>query len=181
MKSFEKVASLALLLAVITFKVWVGDCVSQESSNVSGASLQQLGSSASPIHSSSLTGPVGGSSQRIQVRDEFSAQVDQAWSLLPTTESLRSLSHEEAHDTPEVILQGGRAVGEIAERVAKDPLLKTRAAAFYQHCAEATAVAVPIRALCLSQLRELKTRYGMADSIETSHVSSEVIRLANLI
>jgi hypothetical protein len=83
---------------------------------------------------------------------ELSTQV---LSELPQPKDLENLSDEEVHGTPTVVREAGERLGEIAERVAKNPELREQAKEFYMACAEDDRTLQSVRALCYSHLPEL--------------------------
>ena len=74
---------------------------------------------------------------------------------LPSIEQLRATIHndEEAHHTPPALMEAGRKLGAVAQRLASNPDLRLEALDFYKECVLDSKLVESIRALCLGDFK----------------------------
>lgn len=106
---------------------------------------------------------------------QFNDLIHKTLNELPTAASLRDLSEEETHDTPETVSEAGTQLGRIAQAVHDNPALAPAAADFYSRCARQAEVLTSVRALCYSHVMK------PSDGENDPSIPPEVVRLARQI
>ena len=97
---------------------------------------------------------------------------------LPTLDKIRALEPEEKHSTPVAVIQAGSDIGELAEAIEKNPTLAAGGLDFYDKCARRSELSTPVRALCLSDLRELGKKHGLPP--DESGIPENVVKMADV-
>jgi hypothetical protein len=125
--------------------------------------------------------------------EDFEKVAARALDAIPTKDKLRSLSAEEVHHTPAVMIEAASELGEVAEALEANmkqaennpsELAKVISAgiAFYSDCASGEERPESIRALCYSHYRELREKAGDAETAEeAANVPEQVKVLANFL
>ncbi|MBP9680600.1 MAG: hypothetical protein KBD76_04260 [Bacteriovorax sp.] len=80
---------------------------------------------------------------------------------LPKIHDLKKLPPSALHFTPPLVLQAGRELGLIKEILSIHETYEPLTFSFYQNCAKDKDGITPIRALCLTNLIELKKKNGI--------------------
>lgn len=120
--------------------------------------------------------PIGTENDLEEENNEVAAELNKALNELPTLADLQSLSEEEVHHTPEVVMEGGKLVGEILEQAEKNPARREETVKFLAKCSEAQDVVPAVRAVCwkktLTQINEWKvfipvTELNVSDEIKS--------------
>lgn len=109
--------------------------------------------------------------------EAFDRQLNETATQIPRVADLRKMSAEEAHQTPQVLLKAGKALGKIAEAVAANPQLKDQAMGFYRECTKNDDYPTSVRSLCYSDFRNLAG--SQADELlPADQVAPNVIKLS---
>ncbi|MGZ3651590.1 MAG: hypothetical protein ACXVB9_15440 [Bdellovibrionota bacterium] len=109
----------------------------------------------------------------------FAKRAEEVQASLPTLDKIKTLSAEEVHSTPVAVLEAGLKLGELAETIEKDPTLAPEGIAFYGKCARRSDISSSIRALCLSDLRELSKKQGL--TADESGIPAEIARKTDVL
>lgn len=78
----------------------------------------------------------------------LSTELEKSLKELPTVDDLQTLTEEEVHHTPEIVIEGGRRVGQILEEAENHQERRQETIKFLVECAESKNVVPAIRALC---------------------------------
>lgn len=98
---------------------------------------------------------------------------------LPTLADIKSVPAGALHRTPETIMLAGKDLGLIKEVLNAHENYSDRALVFYDNCAKNDQRPTPIRALCLTNVVEMKKRFSM--HINLKDYPAQVIDLAKMI
>lgn len=90
-----------------------------------------------------------------EVPSDFHAFTARVLTELPRKTELRKLTPAQAHEAPAPIREAAVRLGEVADRVARNPGLKPEALEFYQNCSLQEELPDSIRALCLNRALRL--------------------------
>lgn len=116
--------------------------------------------------------------QQISQREfvEFLAEVSER---LPKRAQVKNLSPQEVHGRPEILKAAAVDLGEIAQRLERDPSLRPAALEFYKDCALDGEVFRSIRALCFNraQLLSVDLHQDVWD-FDPKAIPKDVIELA---
>ncbi|MBU6375505.1 MAG: hypothetical protein KGQ59_05875 [Bdellovibrionales bacterium] len=111
--------------------------------------------------------------------DQFRALTRETLNSLVKQEELRKLSSEELHAFPQPLFQSAAALGQIAQKVAKDSTLVPEAIEFYSSCAGSPEVAQSIRALCLARYQHhSRATKGDHQALPAGDIPESVVQLA---
>jgi hypothetical protein len=100
--------------------------------------------------------------------EEFRTLTAKVAQALPTKESVKGLSEQEAHNMPKPIAEAGAQLGQIAQAVSQEPSLGQEAYSFYEKCSASAQYLDAVRALCFSNYKEMGTKLGLAVREETA-------------
>jgi hypothetical protein len=98
---------------------------------------------------------------------------------LPKLSDIRKLPPAALHRTPAPIIQAGKDLGLLKEVLKVHESYKEIAQGFYDQCAKASDRPTPVRALCLTNLIEIKKAKG--EKIDTKAYPQELINLAKIV
>jgi len=112
----------------------------------------------------------------VNATSTFARRAEEVQASLPTLDKIKSLTEEEVHSTPTSVMEAGLKLGELAEAIEKDPSLAPEGIAFYGKCARRGDISSSVRALCLSDLRDLSKKRGQA--ADESGIPAEITRMA---
>jgi hypothetical protein len=98
---------------------------------------------------------------------------------LPLKSDLKSLPAASLHHTPALILMAGRDLGLIKEVLKFHPNFEMKAESLYLNCAKNEWGVTPIRALCLTNLWEIKKRKGQ--TLKTYEYPEQIVNLAKMV
>lgn len=113
-----------------------------------------------------------------QEQAEFKQLTDAAFESFPTLEVLSQLSADQVHHTPEVLIEAGRRLGEVAKALSENPNLKPAGIRFYQKTASAEGLPSTIRAMSYRHWKDLDTERFEGDQ-EDENIPSFIRKLAN--
>ncbi|MGZ3688460.1 MAG: hypothetical protein ACXWP5_10090 [Bdellovibrionota bacterium] len=99
-----------------------------------------------------------------QPEAEFSRWSVQVLKTLPTRESLRQLTDEEAHRTPLSVQDAAEELGRIAQAIHDTPAFAEEGREFYRKCAAAEELLTAVRALCFADFTRLDQRLGESEA-----------------
>lgn len=111
--------------------------------------------------------------------DQFSHLLKEVASRLPKLSDIKKIPIEALHHTPAPVLQAGKELGLIKEVIKIHESYEDLAAGFYQKCALNNESPTPVRALCLTNLVEIKRKKG--ESINKKIFSKEIIELSKMV
>lgn len=109
-----------------------------------------------------------------QKKKDFIEMAQRILRELPTREDLKSLSPQEVHRSPQILMDAGLALGQVAERLDQNSELIHEALGFYQDCAGNAELPSSVRALCFSNLESRSKAAGI--EIPWDDLVSENIR-----
>lgn len=98
---------------------------------------------------------------------------------LPKISDLKNIPAEALHRTPEPVLEAGKNLGLVKEILNIHESYGKVAAGFYETCAKSNERPTPVRALCLTNLAELKKK--SAQRINIKDYPAQVVDLAKMI
>ena len=98
---------------------------------------------------------------------------------LPTIADIRKLPAAEVHHTPGLIMQAGRELGLIKEILKEHESFYLDASIFYEKCAKSTDRPKSIKALCLTNLIEIKQKNKEALNLDA--YPKDLIEMSKLI
>ena len=108
----------------------------------------------------------------------FQDELDRHFKDLPTLGDLKNLTAEEAHHTPEVILEAGGLIGKVFDEAQKDPQKRSDAMVFFKKCAVDQEIVTAIRAVCLNKILNQVPEWGIPMTVTDAEISKEVFELA---
>ncbi|MCK6596156.1 MAG: hypothetical protein L6Q33_13230 [Bacteriovoracaceae bacterium] len=111
--------------------------------------------------------------------EEFKIVLDTTEAQLPTIKDIRSLPPGALHHVPTPIIQAGKDMGLIKEILAVHPDYRQEAQGFYEICAENDDRPQAVRALCLTNLIQLKKENG--EKLNTASYPKEIVELSKLV
>jgi hypothetical protein len=101
---------------------------------------------------------------------DLQARIEIVRNALPTVEAVRKSGEEEvAHRPPRQVIEGGLALGELAEYLTRHPSEYKSATLFYAECALDSALLPAARAICLKALTKRgpsEWAHGVAGAVE---------------
>lgn len=111
--------------------------------------------------------------------DQFSNLLKEVASRLPKLSDIKKIPIEALHHTPAPVLQAGKELGLIKEVLKIHESYENLAVGFYQTCALNKESPTPVRALCLTNLVEIKRKKG--ETINKKLFSKEIIELSKMV
>ena len=125
--------------------------------------------------------------ERFYTEEEISTMTEAQFEiLLKTTESklprvsdIKKIPPGALHRTPQLIIQAGRDMGVIKEVLKNHGSYEKKAQAFYQQCSLETDRPTPVRALCLTNLIEIKKKKG--EKIDKKAYPAELLELSKMV
>lgn len=98
---------------------------------------------------------------------------------LPKIADLKKLPAGALHRTPPDVIQAGRDLGVIREVLKVHEAYERVAAPFYNNCAKNNEGVTPVRALCLTNLIEIKKKNG--ESLNLKEFPNQLIELSRMV
>ena len=98
---------------------------------------------------------------------------------LPTIADIKKLPSEAVHHTPAIIMQAGRDLGYIKEILKVHPSYEIEANVFYEKCAKTKEFPKSVKALCLTNLIEIKKKNG--EILNLNNYPNDIVELSKLI
>lgn len=98
---------------------------------------------------------------------------------LPKLADLKKLPAGALHRTPPLVIQAGRDLGAIKEVLKVHESYERLAAPFYQACAKDNEGVTPVRALCLTNLIEIKKKKG--ERLNLKEFPNQLIELSKMV
>lgn len=110
---------------------------------------------------------------------EFRDLLKETESKLPTISDIRQLPPGALHYTPAPVMQAGKDLGLLKEILSVHESYEREAVTFYDKCAKTKERPVAIKALCLTNLIEIKKKNGM--KINLNSYPKDIVELTKLI
>jgi hypothetical protein len=110
---------------------------------------------------------------------EFKALLVETESKLPTVNDIKKLPAGALHRTPAPVMQAGKDLGLLKEVLRIHESYEREASVFYKKCALTKERPISVKALCLTNLIEIKKKNG--EKLNLDAYPSEVIELTRLI
>lgn len=98
---------------------------------------------------------------------------------LPKVSELKKLPAGALHRTPPVVIKAGRDLGVIKEVLRVHESYERVAAPFYKSCAKDDTGVTPVRALCLTNLIEIKKKNG--ETLNLKEFPNQLIELSKMV
>ncbi len=98
---------------------------------------------------------------------------------LPKVAELKKLPPGVLHRTPPVVIQAGRDLGVIKEVLKVHESYERVAAPFYKACAKDESGVTPVRALCLTNLIEIRKKNG--ETLNLKEFPNQLIELSKMV
>jgi hypothetical protein len=110
---------------------------------------------------------------------EFRELLVETEAKLPTVNDIRKLPAGALHRTPAPVMQAGKDLGLLKEVLKVHESYERDAADFYKKCALTKERPMPVKALCLTNLIEIKKKNG--EKLNLAAYPSDVVELTRLI
>lgn len=110
---------------------------------------------------------------------QFSELLTETKNKLPKLSDIKKLPPGVLHHTPPLVIEAGRDLGLIKEVLKVHESFESLATPFYQACAKDNVGVTPVRALCLTNLIELKKKSGQ--EIKMSDYPEQIIQLTRMV
>ena len=110
---------------------------------------------------------------------EFKALLVETEAKLPTVSDIKKLPAGALHRTPAPVMQAGKDLGLLKEVLKVHESYEREAAIFYKKCALTVERPISVKALCLTNLIEIKKKNG--EKINLAAFPSDVVELTRLI
>lgn len=111
--------------------------------------------------------------------EQFSVLLKDTEGRLPKLSDIKKIPAEALHRTPPIVLQAGRDLGLIKEILKIHESYERVAAPFYKSCAKNAEGTTPVRALCLTNLIEIKKKNNQ--EINMSEFPGQIIELSKMV
>ncbi|MGZ3787585.1 MAG: hypothetical protein ACXVLQ_03640 [Bacteriovorax sp.] len=111
--------------------------------------------------------------------EQFAALLKDTERKLPKLGDLRSLPAGALHRTPPIVIQAGRDLGVLKEVLKVHESYERVAAPFYQTCAKSQDGVTAVKALCLTNLIEIKKKNG--EALNLKEFPKQIIELAKMV
>lgn len=168
----KKITITLLVTSVLVFMLWKLQGPSS-SLSVEETEMTVLTKTKTPIRKTLIV-------SKESVSEESSeGAFDHSLKTLPTADDLGSLSEEEVHHTPEMIINGGEVIARVEDEAQDNPSLRGDALSFLKKCVEDQEIVDPIRAVCLNKIYKLIPQWQMPLPLDHSLISEEVSELAH--
>lgn len=112
-------------------------------------------------------------------QEQFIDLLEQTEAKLPTISDIKKLPPGALHRTPAPIMQAGKDLGLLKEVLKIHESYERDAIIFYEKCAKTPERPMPVKALCLTNLIEIKKKNGQ--KINLSTYPADVVELTKLI
>ncbi len=112
-------------------------------------------------------------------RTQFIEFLNFTESILPTKADIKQLPAGAIHHTPSLIIQAGKDLGLIKEVLKVHESYDFEAAQFYEKCAKNNERPLPVKALCLTNLIQIKKKKN--EPIDLSAYPKNIVELTKLI
>ncbi len=123
---------------------------------------------AKPMKKPAEVGVPAGQAPELPSLDEF-----------PTIADLKDLSDDEVHHTPEVVMNGGRLVGQLIDRAEKNPALREKTLQLLKSCAESDDVVTAVRAVCWKNTVTQMKNWRVFVPLSDTKVPANVLELSS--
>lgn len=110
---------------------------------------------------------------------EFTALLNETEAKLPTVDDIKKLPPGALHHTPAPVMQAGRDLGLLKEVLKVHESYERVAVDFYKKCAQTKERPIAVKALCLTNLIEIKKKNG--EKLNLAAYPSDVVELTRLI
>ena len=110
---------------------------------------------------------------------EFKALLVETEAKLPTVSDIKKLPAGALHRTPAPVMQAGKDLGLLKEVLKVHESYEREAAIFYKKCALTVERPISVKALCLTNLIEIKKKNG--EKLNLAAFPSDVVELTRLI
>lgn len=111
--------------------------------------------------------------------EQFTILLKDTETRLPKLADIKKLPAGALHRTPPIIIEAGRQLGLIKEILKIHESYERVAVSFYQNCAKDSSGTTPVRALCLTNLIEIKKKKG--ESLNLAEYPGPIIQLAKMV
>lgn len=110
---------------------------------------------------------------------QFMQLLEDTQRKIPKQSDLKKLPSQALHRTPSIVLQAGRDLGVIKEVLKVHESYERVAAPFYKTCAKNDEGVTPVRALCLTNLIEIKKKNG--ENLNLKEFPNQLIELSKMV
>jgi hypothetical protein len=107
------------------------------------------------------------------------AELDDALDDLVTMDELKELDSKDVHETPDLILDAGAALGELQEKAQRDPSRRQRTVEFFSSCAQSEDIATAVRAVCWNKVVTLIPEWDLFFPLSEAKIPEEIQLLAS--
>lgn len=111
--------------------------------------------------------------------ETFIALLKDTENRLPKRSDIKQIPSGALHRTPEIIIQAGRDLGLIKEILKIHESYERVALTFYKSCAKNEEGTTPVRALCLTDLIQIKKKNGQ--SININEFPTQLVELSKMV
>lgn len=125
--------------------------------------------------------------ERIYTEQEINEMTEEKFSMLlkdtanrlPKRSDIKQIPSGALHRTPEIIIKAGRDLGLIKEVLKIHESYERVAASFYQSCAKDEEGTTPVRALCLTDLIQIKKKHGQ--ELKMNEFPNQIVELSKMV
>ena len=111
--------------------------------------------------------------------EQFRELLRETEAKLPTVNDIKKLPPGALHRTPAPVMQAGKDLGLLKEVLKVHESYEREAIVFYEKCAKTIERPLPVKALCLTNLIEIKKKNGQ--KVNLSSYPKDVVDLTRLI
>ena len=115
----------------------------------------------------------------IMTEEDFKGVLEDIELRLPKISDIKKIPAEALHRTPEALIVAGKNLGFIKEIINTHSSFEKSASGFYENCAKNEVRPTPVRALCLTNLSEIKKKSALKINLKEYPV--HVVDLARTI
>ena len=111
--------------------------------------------------------------------EQFAMLLKDTENRLPKRSDLKQIPAGALHRTPTIVLKAGRDLGLIKEILKVHESYERIAAPFYKSCAKNEEGTTPVRALCLTDLIQIKKKNGQ--ELNINEFPSQIVELSKMV
>jgi hypothetical protein len=108
---------------------------------------------------------------------ELAQEIQRVKRAIPKLTELKTLSDDETHGTPSLIIEAGAALGDLEEFLERKPEEFKSASRFFSDCAAGQDLPPAIRAMCLHSLQNNPTQWAPGVSAKLEGLPPDVLEL----
>lgn len=177
-----------LIIGLLVIEHAIVSWSKNEASGVPGAAAPPQGGAPGPSNSTLTHGAQVDTARSFEnevraarnvAEREFAEVLAAVAKKLPTFKDAQNLTAKEAHGHPRLVTEAAAEMGEIAERLERDPSLRPQGLGFYQACALNPELFRSVRAVCFNRAQLLHAELHQDIwNFDPTKIPKDVIELA---